>query len=63
MNRSIGMKPRINIKVQRISEGCYRAFSDEIREIAAEGPNVWEALKAARIAARKFLGPDDTGRA
>lgn len=56
------MKPRINIKVQRVSGGCYRAFSDEIREIAAEGTSIWEALKAARVVARKFLGPESGSR-
>ncbi|MBN1577195.1 MAG: hypothetical protein JW913_11620 [Chitinispirillaceae bacterium] len=55
------MKSRINIKVQRISEGCYRAFSDEIRELSVEGPNIWEALKAARVVVRQMLGPDDKG--
>ncbi|MBN1309467.1 MAG: hypothetical protein JXA18_16225 [Chitinispirillaceae bacterium] len=53
------MKPRINIKVKRISEGCYRAFSDEIRELSVEGPNIWETLKTARIVVRQMLGPDE----
>jgi predicted RNase H-like HicB family nuclease len=51
------MKPLIRIKVQRTSDGCYRAFSDDIRDLSAEGHDIWEALKAARIAVRKFLGP------
>ena len=53
------VKPRINIKVQRISEGCYRAFSDEMRELSVEGPNIWETLTAARIVVRQMLCPDD----
>jgi hypothetical protein len=53
------MKPRINIKVQRVSEGCYRAFSDEIGDLSVEGPNIWETLKAARVVVRQMLGPDD----
>jgi hypothetical protein len=44
----------INIKVQRIGDGCYRGFSDEIQELFVEGPTVWETLKAARHAVRKI---------
>jgi hypothetical protein len=56
------MKPRVNIRVQRIDEGCYRAFSDELSELSVEGPSVWETLKAARFIVRQLLGPDDDYR-
>jgi hypothetical protein len=53
------MDKLINIKVQRISDGLYRGFSDEFDELAVEGPTVWETLKAARSAARQIIGTDD----
>ncbi len=56
------MQPRFNIKVLRISEGCYRGVCDEIRELSVEGPTVWETLKAARIAVRQLRGPDEDSR-
>jgi len=46
------MKPRINIKVQQISDGCYRAFSDELDDLVVEGSTVWETLEAARRVVR-----------
>ena len=56
------MDQLINIKVQRISDGHYRGFSDEIAELTVEGTTVWETLKAARVAARQFIKPDDDNR-
>ena len=56
------MDKLINIKVQRIADGHYRGFSDEITELAVEGSTVWETLKAARCAARQILGVDDENR-
>jgi|GEM_PF-5888015 len=52
------MKPRINIRVERISEGCYRAFSDEMNDLSVEGSNIWEALNAARSVLRRMFGPE-----
>lgn len=55
------MKPRVNIKVEQISEGCYRAFSDEMNGLSAEGSNIWEALNAARNMLRLMFGPETEG--
>ena len=49
------MNPRINIKVEQISEGCYRAVSDEVRDLAVEGKTVWETLEAARSVVRRYI--------
>ena len=57
-----GMDRLINIKVQRIGDGCYRGFSDDISDLTVEGTTVWETLKAYRIAARQLLGADDDNR-
>ncbi len=53
------MKPRVNIKIRRVSEGCYQAFSDELKELSVKGPNVWEVLKTARCVVKQMLGTDE----
>lgn len=53
------MEQLINIKVQRVRDGCYRGFSDEIHDLTVEGPTVWETLKAARLAARQLRGVEE----
>ena len=52
----------INIKVQRISEGCYRGFSEDVNDLTVEGTTVWETLKAFRVAARQVLNNEDENR-
>jgi hypothetical protein len=47
------MQPRINIKVQRVSDECYRAVSDELDDLIVEGSTVWETLEAARRVVRR----------
>ena len=49
------MKPRINIKVLHISDGCYRAISDDLGDLAVEGTTVWETLEAARSVVRRLV--------
>lgn len=53
------MRKLINIKVKRVSDGCYRCFSDDFGDIAAEGATEWEALTNARKAVRQIPGTDD----
>ena len=54
------MNTHINIKVQRISDGCYRAVSDELDDLIVEGSTVWETLEAARTVVRRRI---ESGRA
>ena len=49
------MKPRVNIKVEQISDGNYRAFSDDLDDLIVEGSTVWETLQAARKVVRRKI--------
>ncbi len=49
------MEKLINLKIQKLPEGCYLATSDEVQGLVAQGRTVAETLEIARDVAKKLL--------
>ena len=49
------MEKMIDIKIERLPEGCYLATSDDIQGLVAQGRTIWETLEIARDVAHRLI--------
>jgi predicted RNase H-like HicB family nuclease len=49
------MEKFIDIKIEKLPEGCYLATSDDIQGLVAQGRTIWETLEIARDVAHRLL--------
>jgi len=49
------MEQIINLKVEKLPEGCFLATSDDVQGLVAQGRTLWETVEIARDVARKII--------